>query len=151
MDSSSLFIGLIIVLVCLLPLLFVIRSKRKNNLKINTIFNSIGTPFRPTIKELHVNKLFALDRENKIFLFANIDRGRDVHIVRLDTVGKAALEEITIGVEKKIFFVFNIPGGTDQRITIYDTSVDALHATYWHENKVMAQRWLKLLEEHIAY
>lgn len=148
MDTSSLIIGLVLILICAFPIIYIAKAQGKTKNKIKDIFNKFHQgKFSFKTKELHFKKLFALDEQNKGFLFANLDTENDEsYFVDLNGITSCKVEEITAGSNSKIIMSFK--GTKDaQEIVLYDLQSDKLGNVYWPGNEQISKKWQKLIED----
>ena len=148
MDTSSLIIGLVLILICAFPIIYIAKSQGKTKNKIKDIFNKFHQgKFSFKTKELHFKKLFALDEQNKGFLFANLDTENDEsYFVDLNGITSCKVEEITSGSDSKIIMSFK--GTKDAlEIILYDLQSDKLGNVYWPGNEQISKKWQKLIED----
>lgn len=148
MDTSSLIIGLVLILICAFPIIYIAKAQGKTKNKIKDIFNKFHQgKFSFKTKELHFKKLFALDEQNKGFLFANLDTENDEsYFVDLNGITSCKVEEITAGSNSKIIMSFKGTKDT-QEIVLYDLQSDKLGNVYWPGNEQISKKWQKLIED----
>lgn len=151
MDNASLIIGLVLTLVCALPLLYIASKQAKNKKKIKEIFNSFGQgKYNFSLKETHYKKIYAIDKEKKGFLFVDLDKENDrANFIDLNEVTSCNVEELSTAENSKITMVFKAGTKEVQEITLYDLATDKLGKAYWIENKQFAKKWQTVIEDSI--
>lgn len=151
MDTSSLLIGLVLILICALPIIYIINTQNKNKKKKSEIFKMYGQgKYKFKTVENHYRKLYALDTQNKGFLFADLDQpNTEASFIDLTKVNSCRAEETTIGTDARISLHFKSPQRDDEDIILYDSGKDKLGHSYWNENIIIAKKWQQLLEDNI--
>lgn len=147
MDTSSLIIGLVMTLVCALPLIYIARTQGKTKKKIKQILESFSQgKYNFKTKEVHFKKLYALDEHNKGFLFTDLDKeNREVHFIDLTDFNTCRIQETTTGNHSAIILYFT--GVKEKKeITLYD-SIDTSAIAYWAQNEQIAKKWQSLIEK----
>ena len=149
MDTSSLIIGLVLTLVCALPIIYIAKAQGKTKNKIKEIFSRYHQgKFIFTTKETHFKKIFALDEQNKGFLFVNLDADHDdTHFVDLNDVTSCRIEQVNIGSNSKIIMHFKSGTKENKEVVLYDLESDKLGNVYWPGNEQIAKKWQKLIED----
>lgn len=149
MDTSSLIIGLVLILICAFPIIYIAKAQGKTKNKIKDIFKKFHQgKFNFKTKELHFKKLFALDEQNKGFLFANLDTENDEsYFVDLNGITSCKVEEITTGSDSKIIMSFKSGAKDVQEIVLYDLQKDKLGNVYWPGNEEISKKWKNLIED----
>lgn len=153
MDSASLTIGLVLTLICALPLLYIAKNQAKNKNKIKEIFSHFSQgKYNFSTRETHYKKIYALDKENKGFLFIDMEKENNkVAFVDLSDVSSCKMEEVATGNDNsKIIFSFKHKSGkANSEVVLYDLENDKLGKAYWLENEQIAKKWQLILEKNI--
>ena len=151
MDKASLIIGLVLTLVCALPLFYIVNKQSQNRKKVNEIFHSFGEgKYNFATNETHYKKIYALDKDNKAFLFLDLDKETDrTHFVDLNEMTSCKVEEISAGRNSRIVMTFKAGAKQTKEIILYDLATDKLGKAYWLENEKFAKKWQTLIEDCI--
>jgi len=151
MDNASLIIGLVLTLVCALPLIYIANKQAKNRKKVKEIFNSFSQgKYNFSTKETHYKKIYAIDKEKKAFLFVDLDKENDrVNFVDLNEVASCKAEEIAAGGSSRIVMNFKSGSKEIKEIILYDLATDKLGNAYWMENEQFAKKWQNVIESCI--
>ena len=141
MDTASLIIGLVMTFVCALPLIYIARSKAKIKKKIKHILETFSLgKFNFKTREMHFKKLYALDEENKGFLFTDLDKEETgTSFIALNEFNSSKIEEVETGTNSKIILYF-ISSSKNKEIVLYDSD-DKTGNAYWLENLQIAKKW----------
>lgn len=151
MDNTSLIIGLVLTLVCALPLFYIFNKQAKNRKKVKEIFKSFSQgKYNFSDKETHYKKIYALDKEKKGFLFVDLDKENDrAHFVDLNGVTSCKVDEISAGGSSRIVMTFKAGSKEVKEIILYDLATDKLGNAYWIENEQVARKWQSVIEDSI--
>lgn len=151
MDTSSLIIGLVLTLVCAIPLIYIAKNQTKTRNKIKEIFKRYGQgKFNFTTKETHYKKLYALDEKKKGFLFIDLnDNNTEGFFVDLNEITSCKVDEISAGENSRIIMTFKSGTKEIMEIILYDLATDKLGNAYWIENEQVARKWQLLIENNI--
>jgi len=151
MDTASLTIGLVLTLVCVLPLLYIANSQAKNKKKIKEIFDHFRQgKYDFSTRETHYKKIYALDEANKGFLFIDLNKENDrASFVDLQEATSCRVEETSTGNDDKILFTFKLKNGNTNSVVLYDLENDKLGKAYWQENEMIAKKWQSIIENNI--
>lgn len=153
MDNASLIIGLVLTLICALPLIYIANNQAKNRKKIKEIFNSFSQgKYNFSERETHYKKIFALDKTNKGFLFVDLNKEKDrAFFIDLSDVNSCKVEEIATGNDdSQITFQFKHKSGkANTEIVLYDLKTDKLGKAYWLENEQVAKKWQTAIQDNI--
>jgi len=151
MDTSSLLIGIALILLCALPVLYIINNQQKNKKKKARIFRIYRQDkYNFQTVENHYRKLYALDEQNKGFLFADLDQPEsEATFIDLTKVNTARVEETTYGTDARISIHFKSSQKEGEDIVLYDSGKDKLGHAYWNENVIIAQKWQQILQDSI--
>lgn len=151
MDTASLIIGLVLTLVCALPLLYIAKNQAKNKRKVKEIFDHFRQgKYDFSTRETHYKKIYALDEINKGFLFIDLNKENDrASFVDLNEVSSCKMEETSSGNDDKILFTFKLKNGNTTTVVLYDLENDKLGKAYWQENEMIAKKWQSIIEKNI--
>jgi len=153
MDNASLIIGLVLALICALPILYIANNQAKNRTKIKGIFSSFSQGnYNFSERETHYKKIYALDKANKGFLFIDLNIEKDsAKFVDLSEVSSCKYEENSISNEDaQIALRFKYKSGKpDSEVILYDLKTDKLGKAYWQENEQIAQKWQNAIQDSI--
>jgi len=151
MDTASLIIGLVLTLVCAVPLIYIANNQAKNKKKIKDIFNHISQgKYNFSEKETHYKKIFALDKINKGFLFVDLNRETDRStFIDLSKISSLKIENIEQGEFAQIKYLFKDQSGSLSSVVLYDLQNDNLGKAYWSENEQVAKKWQSAIESSI--
>lgn len=151
MDTASLTIGLVLTLVCVLPLLYIAKNQAKNKKKIKEIFDHFRQgKYDFSTRETHYKKIYALDETNKGFLFIDLNKENDrASFVDLKEVTSCRIEETSSGNDDKILFMFKLKNENTNSVVLYDLESDKLGKAYWQENEMIAKKWQSTIEKNI--
>jgi hypothetical protein len=151
MDNASLVIGLVLTLVCALPLFYIANKQAKNRKKVKEIFNSFAQgKYNFSIKETHYKKIYAIDKEKKGFLFVDLDKENErANFVDLNEITSCKVEEISAGESSRIVIIFKAGAKEIKEIVLYDLATDRLGNAYWLENEQFAKKWQTVIENSI--
>lgn len=151
MDTASLIIGLVLTLVCALPLLYIAKNQAKNKRKVKEIFDHFRQgKYDFSTRETHYKKIYALDQINKGFLFIDLNKENDrASFVDLNEVSSCKMEETSSGNDDKILFTFKLKNGNTTTVVLYDLENDKLGKAYWQENEMIAKKWQSIIEKNI--
>ncbi|OJX53622.1 MAG: hypothetical protein BGO88_06455 [Flavobacterium sp. 38-13] len=152
MDTASLIIGLVLTLICAVPLIYIANNQAKNKKKVTEIFNHFRQgKYDFSTKETHYKKIYSLDKTNKGFLFIDLNKENDrASFVDLSEVNSCRIEETSSGNnDDKIIFTFKLKNGNTTTIVLYDLETDKLGKAYWQENEQIAKKWQLIVENTI--
>jgi len=153
MDNASLIIGLVLTLICALPIIYIANNQAKNRKKIKEIFNSFSQgKYNFSERETHYKKIYALDRANKGFLFIDLNKEKDrASFVDLSDVSSCKYEEISAGNDdSQITLQFKYKSGKlNSDVVLYDLKTDKLGKAYWLENEQFARKWQGAIQDSI--
>lgn len=151
MDTSSLVIGLALLLLCALPIIYIINNQQKNKKKKARIFKMYGQgKYEFSTIENHYRKLYAFDEAQKAFLFADLDQPEsEASFIDLTKVTACRAEETTIGTDARISLHFKSSQKEDEEVALYDSGKDKLGHAYWNENVIIATKWQQILQDSI--
>lgn len=153
MDNASLIIGLVLTLICALPLIYIANNQAKNRKKIKEIFNSFSQgKYNFSERETHYKKIYALDKTNKGFLFIDLNNEKNrASFIDLNDVNSCKTKEISTGNDdSKIVFQFKYKSGkANSEIVLYDLQNDKLGKAYWQENEQCAKKWQDAIQDSI--
>jgi len=153
MDNASLIIGLVLTLICALPIIYIANNQAKNRKKIKEIFNSFSQgKYNFSERETHYKKIYTLDKTNKGFLFIDLNKEKDrASFVDLSDVSSCKYEEITVGNDdSKITLQFKYKSGKpNSEVVLYDLKTDKLGKAYWQENEQFARKWEDTIQDSI--
>lgn len=151
MDTASLIIGLVLTLVCVLPLLYIAKNQAKNKKKTKEIFDHFRQgKYDFSTRETHYKKIYALDEANKGFLFIDLNKENDrASFVDLKEATSCRVEETSTGNDDKILFTFKLKNGNTNSVVLYDLENDKLGKAYWQENEMIAKKWQSIIENNI--
>lgn len=153
MDNASLIIGLVLTLICALPLIYIANNQAKNRKKIKEIFNSFSQgKYNFSERETHYKKIYALDKANKGFLFIDLNKEKDrASFIDLNDVSSCKYEELASGNEdSQITLQFKFKSGNpNSEIVLYDLKTDKLGKAYWIENEQFARKWQGAIQDSI--
>jgi hypothetical protein len=150
MDTASLIIGLVLTLICALPLFYIAKNQARNKKKIKEIFSHFTQgKYNFSTRETHYKKIYALDESNKGFLFIDLNKETNrASFVDLSEVNSCIIKETAKIGEEKISFLFKLKTGkADTKIVLYDLENDKLGKAYWEENEQIAKKWLKIIND----
>lgn len=147
MDTSSLIIGLVLTLICALPLIYIARSKAKTKKKINHILESFSQgKYVFNTREIHFKKLYALDETNKGFLFTDLDKeDKQAQFINLKEFNSCKIDEVNTGNNSKIMLYITSPKASKE-IVLYDSD-DKTGNAYWLQNMQIAKKWQTRIEK----
>lgn len=152
MDNASLIIGLVLTLICALPIIYIANNQAKNRKKIKEIFNSFSQgKYNFSERETHYKKIYAMDKTNKGFLFIDLNKEKDrVAFVDLSDVSSCKYEEIVAENEDQITLQFKYKSGKpNSEVVLYDLKTDKLGKAYWEENEQFARKWQGSIQDSI--
>lgn len=151
MDTSSLLIGLTLIILCTLPIIYILNNQQKNKKKKAQIFSMYGQgKYNFKTVENHYRKLYAIDEAQKAFLFADLDQPEsEATLIDLTKVSTCCAEQTTIGTDAKISLHFKSSQREDEDIVLYDSAKDKLGHAYWNENIIIAKKWQQILQDNI--
>lgn len=151
MDTASLIIGLVLTLVCAVPLIYIANNQAKNRKKIKDIFSHFSQgKYTFSEKETHYKKIFALDKTNKGFLFVDLNRETDrATFIDLSKISSLKIENIEQGEFAQIKYLFKAQSGSLSSVVLYDLQNDKLGKAYWLENEQVAKKWQSAIENSI--
>ena len=152
MDNASLIIGLVLTLICALPIIYIANNQAKNRKKIKEIFSSFSQgKYNFSERETHYKKIYALDKTNKGFLFIDLNKENDrASFVDLSDVSSCKYEEITAGNDDQITLQFKYKSGKpNSEVVLYDLKTDKLGKAYWQENEQFARKWQSTIQDNI--
>lgn len=153
MDNASLIIGLVLTLICALPIIYIANNQAKNRKKIKEIFSSFSQgKYNFSERETHYKKIYALDKNNKGFLFIDLNKENDrASFVDLSDVSSCKYEEIVAGTDdSQIALQFKYKSGKpNSEVVLYDLKTDKLGKAYWQENEQFAKKWQDAIQDSI--
>lgn len=152
MDNASLIIGLVLTLICALPIIYIANNQAKNRKKIKEIFSSFSQgKYNFSEREKHYKKIYALDKTNKGFLFIDLNKENDrASFIDLSDVSSCKYEEIVAGTDDKITLQFKYKSGKpNSEVVLYDLKTDKLGKAYWQENEQFARKWQDAIQDSI--
>lgn len=152
MDNASLIIGLVLTLICALPIIYIANNQAKNRKKIKEIFNSFSQgKYNFSERETHYKKIYALDKTNKGFLFIDLNKEKDrASFVDLSDVSSCKYEENVAGNDDQITLQFKFKSGKpNSEVVLYDLKTDKLGKAYWQENEQFARKWQDAIQDSI--
>ena len=152
MDNASLIIGLVLTLICALPIIYIANNQAKNRKKIKEIFSSFSQgKYNFSERETHYKKIYALDKTNKGFLFIDLNKENDrASFVDLSDVNSCKYEEIVAGNDDQITLQFKYKSGKpNSEVVLYDLKTDKLGKAYWQENEQFARKWQSTIQDNI--
>jgi len=153
MDNASLIIGLVLTLICALPIIYIASNQAKNRKKIKEIFNSFSQgKYNFSERETHYKKIYALDKTNKGFLFIDLNKESDrASFIDLSDVSSCKYEEVIAGNDdSKITLQFKYTSGKpNSEVVLYDLKTDKLGKAYWQENEQFAKKWQATIQDSI--
>lgn len=152
MDNASLIIGLVLTLICALPIIYIANNQAENRKKIKEIFNSFSQgKYNFSERETHYKKIYALDKTNKGFLFIDLNKEKDrASFVDLSDVSSCKYEENVAGNDDQITLQFKYNSGKpNTEVVLYDLKTDKLGKAYWQENEQFARKWQDVIQDSI--
>jgi len=147
MDFATLMIVIFILSITFVPMLChtIIRSraKRKNLAFINSLLEH-GTEFHDW--DLHFKKIFAVDPQNKGFVFADLTNKDQAVYIDLNKYKSCKLLEINKGGSEEITIIFSDGQGSDRKINLFSAATEPNGIRYWDDNEMIARKWFKKLK-----
>lgn len=148
MDTSVTIIGLVITALIAIPLYKVFQSSSVNKAKIKTIMAQHPESHFNEVQSQN-NKTFALDHQNKHFLFIDFNYTPEkTYFIDLNRANACKINPVTEGFSGdvvKIELEFTFKDSVKQIVPVYHIEHDQITQVCLHEDHELAKKW----QQHI--